>query len=124
MVDYSVLLGYRGAYAYTLWENDEADNPQMPIGEIVYAEDGKTYLFKASPTDNPDCYESTFIAEHTPWGSTLADTYEQLVFDRTVGWSRWIRLNIQHPNLYCTKDFNFELPWPKETNEGEEFIQK
>jgi hypothetical protein len=119
MVDYSVLLGFQGAYAYTLWRNDDVNNSQKPIAEIIYAEDGKTYIFKVSPTDNPEYYESTFFAEDNPWGSTLADTYEQLAFDKTVGWSRWLRLNNQHPNLFCPKDLYFELPWPVENNEGE-----
>ena len=35
-------------------------------------------------------------------------------FDRAVGWSRWLRLNNQHPNLFCPKDLNFELPMPEE----------
>ena len=47
------------------------------------------------------------------WGGTLENTYEQLAFDKTVGWSRWIRLNPQHPNLFCPKDLNFELPLPE-----------
>jgi hypothetical protein len=119
MVDYSVLLGFQGAYAYTYWRNDDANSSQKPIAEVIYAEDGKTYIFKVSPTDNPEYYESTFLTEDDPWGSTLADTYEQLVFDRTVGWSRWLRLNNQHPNLFCPKDLKFELPWPEGKNEGE-----
>jgi hypothetical protein len=48
------------------------------------------------------------------WGSTLADTYEQLAFDRAVGWSRWLRLNQQWPNLFCPNDLYFELPMPEE----------
>ena len=116
MVDYSVLLGFQGAYAYTYWRNDDVNSSQKPIAEVIYAEDGKTYIFKVSPTDNPEYYESTFLTEDDPWGSTLADTYEQLVFDRTVGWSRWLRLNNQHPNLFCPKDLKFELPWPEGKN--------
>ena len=124
MVDYSVLLGFQGAYAVTYWKEDENKNPLMPIGEIVYDEDGKTYIYMLSPTDNPEYYESTLDKEYTPWGSTLADTYGQLAFDRTVGWSRWLRLNNQHPNLFCPHGLNYELPTPEGNAEGEEFIQE
>jgi hypothetical protein len=48
------------------------------------------------------------------WGGTLENTYEQLAFDKAVGWTRWIRLNSQWPNMFCPKDLNFELPDPEE----------
>ena len=33
------------------------------------------------------------------WGSTLDATYGQLRFDNLTGWSRWLKLNQQEPNL-------------------------
>ena len=40
------------------------------------------------------------MAEGKPvkWGSTGADTYEQLLFDKLTGWSRWLKLNKAFPN--------------------------
>jgi hypothetical protein len=46
------------------------------------------------------------------WGGTLANTYEQLAFDKAVGWSRWLRLNRQWPNIFCPSGLKFELPSP------------
>ena len=37
---------------------------------------------------------------YAPWESTFAETYEQLVFDRLTGWSRWMKLNEQEPAAY------------------------
>ena len=113
MVDYSVLIGFEGSFTSTSWKKDKATDKQVPFREVQYAEDGKTYIFSLSPTDNPEYYEATLITEGDSWGSTLADTYEQLAFDRAVGWSRWIRLNHQTPNLFCPSDMNYELPWPE-----------
>lgn len=116
MVDYSVLLGFQGAYSIALWKTDEQTGAQIPYAMELLADDGEIHLFKLYPTDDPRYYRTEAINTGEPlyWGSTLADTYEQLVFDRTVGWSRWLRLNNQHPNLFCPKDLNFELPMPEE----------
>ena len=35
--------------------------------------------------------------EVSTWPSTLADTYQQLAFDKATGWSRWLYLNEQLP---------------------------
>jgi hypothetical protein len=80
----------------------------------MYTDNGEIYEFNLNPTDDPEYYSMEAAGGPYPWASTLANTYEQLVFDRTVGWSRWLRLNNQHPNLFCPKDLNFELPMPEE----------
>ena len=46
------------------------------------------------------------------WGGTLENTYEQLAFDKAVGWSRWLRLNSQWPNIFCPSGLHYELPSP------------
>lgn len=63
--------------------------------------------------DDPQHYRMEVYGERMTWASTLADTYEQLAFDQAVGWSRWLRLNRQWPNLFCPKDLDFELPIPQ-----------
>lgn len=115
MVDYSVLLGFQGAYSIAFWKKDNQTSAQIPYALRVYADDGEKREFYLYPTDDPEYYrmEAVSTSESFYWGSTLADTYEQLAFDRAVGWSRWIRLNNQHPNLFCPKDLNFELPMPE-----------
>ena len=114
MVDYSVMLGAYGAYSIAFWEKDEATGTQIPYFENVFAEDGELYGFKLVPTEDEHYYQMEPVGEPGYWGSTLADTYEQLTFDRVVGWSRWLRLNNQWPNLFCPNDLNFELPMPEE----------
>ena len=113
MVDYSVLLGAEGAYTYTFWRENEETDSQVPYAGYFYADNGDMYELKLSPTDNPLFYIAEFVGDTRKWGSTLADTYEQLAFDRIVGWSRWLRLNKQWPNLFCPKDLYYELPMPQ-----------
>ena len=113
MVDYSVLLGAEGAYSYNLWRNNEDTGTQVPYASYFFADNGEMHLFKLTPTDDPNYYNATPVGDPVTWGSTLANTYEQLAFDRVVGWSRWLRLNKQWPNMFCPKDLNFELPMPQ-----------
>ena len=123
MVDYSVLLGTLGAYSYVFWKKDEETGAQKPYAEYLYTDDGERYAFYLYPTDDPQYYrmEDTHLTP-VPWGSTLADTYEQLAFDRAVGWSRWLRLNRQWPNMFCPSGLNFELPMPEEENRSFRFF--
>jgi hypothetical protein len=113
MVDYSVLLGAEGAYSTTFWETGENGLPTIPNAENVFTDDGERYSFKLLPTDDPQYFRRELFGTPGSWGSTLADTYEQLAFDRAVGWSRWLRLNRQWPNLFCPNDLYFELPMPE-----------
>ena len=114
MVDYSVLLGAAGTYSYAFWKTDEQTGVQVPDYELVFADNGECHFFHLYPTDDPQYYQRELWGGVYTWKSTLADTYEQLAFDRAVGWSRWLRLNRQWPNLFCPKDLNFELPMPEE----------
>ena len=114
MVDYSVLLGMQGAYSIAYWKTDKQTGAQIPYALDMYTDNGEIYEFNLNPTDDPEYYSMEAAGGPYPWASTLADTYEQLVFDKTVGWSRWLRLNCQHPNLFCPNDLYFELPMPEE----------
>ena len=95
------------------WDKVYAD-AGVPEDFPVYTDDGERYDFNLFPTDDLQYYRIEVNGNPVPWGSTLADTYEQLAFDRAVGWSRWLRLNRQWPNLFCPKDLYFELPVPEE----------
>ena len=120
MVDYSVLLGFQGAYSIAFWKTDQQTGAQIPYSMDIYTDNGEIYEFNLNPTDDPQYYSMEAAGGPFSWGSTLADTYEQLVFDKAVGWSRWLRLNNQHPNLFCPKDLYFELPMPQGNTVGEE----
>lgn len=112
MVDYSVLIGCQGAYASILWRANQETGAQEPYAGVIMAENGEMQAVKVLPTDDPRYYKMEPVGNTLNWGSTLADTYEQLAFDSAVGWSRWLRLNKQWPNLFCPKDMDFELPMP------------
>ena len=114
MVDYSMLLGAEGAYASILWEYNQDTGSSVPSFAYIYSDNGDKQLFKLTPTEDPKYYNAEPDGDVTNWGSTLADTYEQLAFDRIVGWSRWLRLNKQWPNMFCPSGLNFELPMPAE----------
>ena len=114
MVDYSVLLGAEGAYATIFWYDNEETGAKEPYAAYIFADDGEMQSYWIVPTDDPHYYSAEPIDNNTYyWGSTLADTYEQLAFDRATGWSRWLRLNKQWPNMFSPKDMNFELPMPQ-----------
>ncbi len=113
MVDYSVLLGTLGTYSYIYWKTDPQTNSLVPFFQEVFSPDGEHQGLYLYPTESPYYYRmEPYGGDPLSWGSTLADTYEQLEFDRAVGWSRWLRLNRQWPNLFCPKDLKFELPIP------------
>ena len=113
MVDYGVLLGAEGAYAVIYWSDSEDAKDQKPTDATIYADNGEQYDLILTPTDDPNYYSAVVVGELGEWGSTLADTYEQLAFDRATGWSRWLRLNKQWPNMFCPSGLNFELPMPQ-----------
>ena len=109
MVDYSILLGVEGSYSVVTWALER------PISDTEYGADGSITMYDLKLSEDGNYYEMQYLDEDdVPWGSTLAGTYEQLEFDRIVGWSRWLRLNRQHPNLFCPSDLNYQLPMPEE----------
>ena len=110
MVDYSVLLGSLGAYTNVFWKIDEGTGAKVPYAGHLFTDDGQKYIYYLTQTDDPQYYSMEISGEPVPWGSTLTDTYEQLAFDRAVGWSRWLMLNEQEPPLWSRHDFNTSLP--------------
>ena len=111
MVDYSVILGTGGNYSLIKYENVLADF--RPVWETEYCTDGSMINYFMERSEDGTYYRGEPLEEYILWGSTLADTYEQLVFDRAVGWSRWLRLNRQLPDNLCPSDLNYELPMPE-----------
>ena len=107
MVDYSVLLGAEGNYSR--FHCTDA----LPFREEEFCADGSIIEYIIRRSEDGTYKRGLFVEAEYPWGSTLADTYEQLVFDRAVGWSRWLRLNRQFPAILCPSDLNYELPMPE-----------
>lgn len=114
MVDYSVLLGTGGAYNYLMWNTNQETGAMTPTSGLLFADNGEKYQFALVPTDDSQSYKMENITLQGNWGGTLANTYEQLAFDKAVGWSRWLRLNRQWPNIFCPSGLHFELPMPEE----------
>jgi hypothetical protein len=112
MVDYSVLLGANGAYNTITWNTNQETGVMTPTLGVMFTEEGEKFQFDFVPTDDPQSYMMDNITPLGNWGGTFANTYEQLAFDKTVGWSRWLRLNKQWPNLFCPSGFHYELPSP------------
>ena len=110
MVDYSVLLGASGAHNFLMWNTDQETGVMTPTTGTLFTDDGEKYAFALVPTDNPQSYKMENMTLIGNWGGTLANTYEQLAFDKAVGWSRWLRLNRQWPNIFCPSGLQFELP--------------
>ena len=108
-VGYSVLLGTNGYYPSYIWKTDEQTGNLTRDYANVFTDDGKIVIYRLYPTDDPYNYtiEPTNITDS--WPSTLADTYEQLAFDRAVGWSRWLRLNRQWPSMFFPSGLSDEF---------------
>ena len=117
MVDYSVLLGAKGAYAYTLWEKDKETGMIFLEQERIHYYNGEYQLYDIlRPEVNNGIFEMVPVSDVKNCGSTMADTYEQLAFDRAVGWSRWLQLNKQTPNSFSRAGFEVPLPMPEDDN--------
>ena len=110
-VDYSMILGYKGTYAYYIYEGDGAESKL--IGVYVYYSDGKRekYRYVDEGGDSSDGNLAHYELEKTDtWPSTFANTYELTTFDKLVGWSRWMYLNPTLPPSWSPSSFNFVLP--------------
>lgn len=90
----SVLMAQEGYYTYLYYERD-ATGKNVLIGKTDYSWDGTTSTYIWDSTNQK------FVDDGKDdiWGSTGANTYEKLKFDQTTGWSRWLKLNKQEPNL-------------------------
>ena len=111
-VDYSVLMGTQGHYMWGRWMQ-QIDRTYAISTIWSYEADGTLYEYNVkdpvfNDEDDTFTYTPEFVAEST-WAGTLASVYETTVFDKTVGWSRWIRMNRQEPTLWCKNDFEDEL---------------
>ena len=117
-VNYSVLLGANGSYAYTMWDFGYSQDWTTVIRRTLtqidyYQADGTISKYEVIDGDFTAEGESNYSLHFTGnsrWGSTLESVYEQTAFDRIVGWSRWLRLNQQEPSLWCPSDFGYSLP--------------
>ena len=111
-VDYSVLMGTQGHYMWGRWLKQI--DKTFAISTIwSYEADGTLYEYNVNDPvfndeDDTFTYTPELVATST-WAGTLASVYETTVFDKTVGWSRWIRMNRQEPTLWCKNDFEDEL---------------
>ena len=84
-VDCSIMLAVKGNY-YVYYSNNV--DPSKIESYILFYADGRREDYEYG---NPEPINSI------KWGSTLADTYEKLAFDKATGWSRWLYLNEQIP---------------------------
>lgn len=110
-VDYSVLLGADNSYVIAFWDKDPKTGAKIPVTAQVCRADGTAEIYQLVPfEDNSSFYQMVSTGNSYLWGSTFADTFCQLEFDRIVGWSRWFKMNRQQPNLFCPQGMNFELP--------------
>lgn len=108
-VDYSLLLGVDGSYSMLTWDSN--DERWILKSRKRYCADGKTYVSNyAAPVNDGEEYNEMEPQPSDPWGSTLAETFEQTEFDKAVGWSRWLKLNRKEPSLFCPEGMNFVLP--------------
>lgn len=109
-VDYSIILGVEGSYSVLSWQNNDQGNTWTLLSRKRYLPDGNTEIYNFTQGNGENVYSEQFATAGDPWGSTLSDTFEKLAFDRSVGWSRWLRLNKKEPSLFCPSGQYFVLP--------------
>ena len=85
----------KGYYCYQHYEWDDATGEKKLTGRTDFSWDGTTSSYSWDSTTN----KFVDTKEYGLWGSTGAETYEKLQFDKATGWSRWLKLNEQEPNL-------------------------
>lgn len=111
-VDYSVLLGKQGSYSYYWWDdNDYSEEAYSYSHERCYNPNG-TYITYEYNKDT----QSLDVLNSGQWGGTLANTYEQLAFDKATGWSRWLKLNVWEPTVQSPAGMRFELAFDEATD--------
>ena len=91
------------------WLNENGHTVSLSVllgcqGHYMTKEDGKDYRYDAD--DMYYLLQDGKLLNGRSWGSTLDETYGQLRFDKATGWSRWLRLNQQEPNLKCFVDLH------------------
>lgn len=116
--DCSVMLGCKGHYSTQIWEDvkvSEDDwstsnsvdfDSQNSVLNVLDAQGNviRSYKYKGYCQYEADGTMKIFAAKQgevgsEKWGSTLADTYKQLEFDKATGWSRWLEINEQEPSV-------------------------
>jgi len=105
-VDCSILLGYDGRYEVNHWSQLEDGRWAHPTFTI-YKWDGTTETWYYG--DDPDNFTPISDPVSGTWASTGAATYEQLAFDRIVGWSRWLKANHQPAPSWSAASMKFDL---------------
>jgi len=111
-VDYSVLLGKQGSYSYYWWEGNEYNEESYLFSHIRHYDSNGTYT---TYEYNKDA-QSLDVFNSGQWGGTLANTYEQLAFDKATGWSRWLKLNVWDPTAKSPAGMGFELAFDEATD--------
>ena len=91
------------------WLNENGHTVSLSVllgcqGHYMTKEDGKDYRYDADGMYY--LLQDGKLLNGRSWGSTLDETYGQLRFDKATGWSRWLRLNQQEPNLKCFVDLH------------------
>jgi hypothetical protein len=91
------------------WLNENGHTVSLSVllgcqGHYMTKEDGKDYRYDADGMYY--LLQDGELLNGRSWGSTLDETYGQLRFDKATGWSRWLRLNQQEPNLKCFVDLH------------------
>ena len=105
-VDYSILLGYDGKYEVRRWSQMEDGRWTQP-DFTIYSWDGTTETWYYG--EDPDNFTPISDPVSGTWASTGTATYEQLAFDRIVGWSRWLKVNQQPAPSWSAASMNFDI---------------
>ena len=116
-VDFSVMLATKGTYKYAYWDQTENETGTAFIYTLTkvqdYHADGTTTTYDVNNGLFSNTGEADYTLEYKDkghWGGTLESTYGRLAFDQATGWSRWLMLNEQEPQIWSRNDFFADLP--------------
>lgn len=103
-VDCSILLGQDGKYEVQTWKMLDDGTWMNPY---LYIFDWDGTIERWYYGYDPNNFTPIGDPEYYTWASTGAATYEQLAFDRMVGWSRWLKVNQQPAPSWSVASMNF-----------------
>ena len=116
-VDFSVMLATKGTYKFAFWDQTENETGTAFIYTLTsvtdYHANGTTTTYDVNNGVFSNTGEADYTLEYKSgeyWGGTLESTYGRLAFDQATGWSRWLMLNEQEPQIWSRYGFFADLP--------------
>ena len=96
----TVMLGSNNHFSICQWDEPKEEGEEYTL----------IYRFEMNADGTLVIYDDQDeVISEGLWGSTFDDTYKKLKFDQATGWSRWIEINQQEPQLESQASFDIDI---------------